>query len=105
MLWVGVQGDLAPLLKLQTGLENSLTAKGFPKETRPFAPHITLARVRGKFSLTDIQHLAAAVESARAQPKRELPVHLLSLMESILTAHGTLYTRRGRISLQPILAQ
>lgn len=105
VLWVGVQGDLAPLLKLQTGLEDSLAAKGFPKETRPFAPHITLARVRGKFSLTDIQHLAAAVESARAQPKRDLPVHLLSLMESILTAHGTLYTKRGRISLQPILAQ
>ena len=105
VLWAGVQGDLAPLLKLQTGLEESLAAKGFPKETRPFAPHITLARVRGKLSPTDIQHLAAAVESAKAQPKRELPVHRLSLMESTLTAHGALYARRGQISLQPTLAQ
>ena len=105
VLWAGVQGDLAPLLKLQTGLEGSLTARGFQKDTRPFAPHITLARVRGKLSPTDIQHLAAAMESARAHPRRDLPVHLLSLMESTLTAHGALYARRGQISLQPTLAQ
>ena len=105
VLWVGVQGDLAPLLKLQTRVEDSLTARGFPKECRPFAPHITLARVRGKLSPTGIQYLATAVESARAQPKRELPVHLLSLMESTLTARGALYTRRGQISLQLTLAQ
>ena len=78
VLWAGVQGDLAPLLKLQTRLEVSLAARGFPKETRPFSPHLTLARVRGKLSPTDMQHLAAAVESAQAQPKRELPVHRLS---------------------------
>ena len=105
VLWAGVQGDLAPLLKLQTMLEVSLAARGFPKETRPFSPHLTLARVRGKLSPTDMQHLAAAVESAQAQPKRELPVHRLSLMESTLAAHGALYTRRGQISLQPTLAQ
>ena len=105
VLWAGVQGDLAPLLMVQTRLEVSLAARGFPKETRPFTPHLTLARVRGKLSPTDMQHLAAAMESARAQPKQELRVHRLSLMESTLTAHGAVYTRRGRISLQPTLAQ
>ncbi|MCZ6788666.1 MAG: RNA 2',3'-cyclic phosphodiesterase [Chloroflexi bacterium] len=105
VLWAGVQGDLAPLLMVQTRLEESLAARGFPREGRPFSPHLTLARVRGKLSPADMHHLAATVESARAQPKRELHVHLLSLMESTLTAHGALYARRGQISLQPTLAQ
>ncbi|MCZ6614798.1 MAG: RNA 2',3'-cyclic phosphodiesterase [Chloroflexi bacterium] len=105
VLWAGVQGDLAPLLMVQTRLEESLAARGFPREGRPFSPHLTLARVRGKLSPADTHHLAAAVESARTHATQELPVHRLSLMESTLTAHGALYARRGQISLQPTLAQ
>ena len=105
VLWAGVQGDLAPLLMVQTRLEESLAARGFPKEGRPFSPHLTLARVRGKLSPADRQHLAAAVESARAQANQELPVQRLSLIESTLTPRGAVYTRRGQISLQPTLAR
>ena len=105
VLWAGVKGKLSPLLMVQTRLAKSLAARGFPKEARPFSPHLTLARVRGRLSPADMQHLAAAVESARAQPNQELPVHRLSLMESTLTTRGALYARRGQISLQPTLAQ
>ena len=105
VLWAGVQGNLNPLLMVQTRLEESLAARGFPKEGRSFSPHLTLARVRGKLSPADMQHLAAAVESARSQPNQELPVQRLSLMESTLTPRGALYARRGQILLQPTLAR
>ena len=105
VLWEGIQGDLAPLLMVQTRLEASLAARGFPTEGRTFSPHLTLARVRGKLSPADLQHLAAAVESARAQANQELPVHRLSLMESTLTPRGAVYARRGEILLQPTLAR
>lgn len=43
VLWVGVQ-DNAELLSLYAVIGNALGAVGFPIETRPYAPHITLAR-------------------------------------------------------------
>lgn len=43
VLWVGVR-DNSELLSLHVGIGNALGAAGFPLETRPYSPHITLAR-------------------------------------------------------------
>ena len=104
VLWVGVHGELDPLLLLQSRLEEALVARGFAKETRAFSPHLTLARTRGRFTPTARKHLTTAVESALAAVNQELPVGLLSLMESNLTSHGAIYTRRSQISLRSSLA-
>ncbi len=39
-----IGGELGKLFELQGLLENALEKRGFPKETRRFRPHITLAR-------------------------------------------------------------
>jgi 2'-5' RNA ligase len=44
VLWVGVDGGKA-LLSLQSSIESDLQALGFPKEERPYHPHLTIARV------------------------------------------------------------
>jgi 2'-5' RNA ligase len=43
VLWAGIATDDG-LLKLHAAIADALRAAGFPTETRPFAPHITLAR-------------------------------------------------------------
>ena len=44
VLWAGLDGDLAALEKLQQGVVKATALHGFPKEERPYRPHVTLAR-------------------------------------------------------------
>lgn len=104
VLWAGVQGEVEPLLQLQARLEETLADQGFLPETRPFSPHLTLARVRGRLSSWEHQHLTEAMEAARGITGVDMPVNRLSLMESTLTPGGAVYTRRGQIPLRFTLA-
>jgi 2'-5' RNA ligase len=53
ILWAGVGGDLASLNSLQQIVDISMADLGFPKETRAFHPHLTIARrYKGKSPLT-----------------------------------------------------
>jgi 2'-5' RNA ligase len=44
VFWAGVGGDLEALRRLQREVESRLAALGFAPESRPYTPHITLAR-------------------------------------------------------------
>ena len=46
VVWVGLAGERTRLLALQDALVDDLAARGFPREERPFAPHLTLARIK-----------------------------------------------------------
>ena len=48
VIWAGVQGDLDSVMKLQAGIETEMSALGLTPEKRPFTPHLTLGRVRGR---------------------------------------------------------
>jgi 2'-5' RNA ligase len=49
VVWAGLEGPGAQTLDALAGdLETSLEPLGFPREDRPFAPHLTLARVKAK---------------------------------------------------------
>jgi 2'-5' RNA ligase len=44
VVWVGVNGEMAALLQLQTSIVGSMQELGFPAENRVYHPHITLVR-------------------------------------------------------------
>ncbi len=46
VLWAGLEVGEARLGSLAESLAESLERRGFPRESRPFAPHLTLGRVR-----------------------------------------------------------
>ena len=46
VLWLGLRDDAGGLSRLQARLEDECERVGFPRETRPFKPHLTLARLR-----------------------------------------------------------
>jgi 2'-5' RNA ligase len=43
-LWLGPDSACLPLIQLQDGLWQVLAAAGWPRESRPFTPHLTLVR-------------------------------------------------------------
>ena len=46
VLWVGTGGGTEELLLLAERVEEALEEMGWPREDRPFAPHLTLSRIR-----------------------------------------------------------
>ncbi len=60
VVWVGLDspsGHLAELRQLAAGLDAALAPLGFEAESRPFSPHLTLARVgsgRGRRELSQV---------------------------------------------------
>lgn len=46
VLWAAVAGDVLRLEALARDVNRALSVVGFPPETRPFRPHLTLGRVR-----------------------------------------------------------
>lgn len=44
VLWIGVDGDMKALNALYFAVNYALERKGFPKDYRPYAPHITLGQ-------------------------------------------------------------
>jgi len=86
VLWAGLQGETAPLARLVADLAAALAAVGFPAEDRPFHPHVTLARARGRG--------ARSVEAALAGfPAEPFPwaVEELALFRSHLSPRGARY--------------
>lgn len=51
ILWCGIQGDIEKLRALQQVVESACAELGFPCEERPFAPHLTLGRIRSRRNL------------------------------------------------------
>lgn len=46
VIWIGLAEGAAPCSALAEGVDAALAGLGYPAETRPFAPHLTLARVK-----------------------------------------------------------
>jgi 2'-5' RNA ligase len=98
VLWVGVQSS-AQLNQLQEEIHSGLRQRGFDLETRPYTPHLTLARVRRERRGMDLQQLAAAMRAYRpAQTPVEF-VNSVALFETKLKAGGTVYNPLARAAL------
>ena len=55
---VGLDGDVAPVVELQSVVESVCAEHGFPPEGRRYLPHITLARARQPLPGSNRQRLA-----------------------------------------------
>ena len=100
VLWVGLNGDLAPLAQIQASVEEHCCALGLDPDRRPFTPHLTLGRVRRSLptSQRDLVHTALQAETnARSI---EWPVQEIHLIHSTLTPQGAIYRSLGAIPLQ-----
>ncbi len=98
--WVGISGEVDKLSQLQQHLESNLARLGFAPETRPFTPHLTLARLRNRASLDERQRLGQLIASTRFEATYTIKVDAISLMRSQLTREGAIYSRISSVKLK-----
>lgn len=92
VLWVGVEAP-SELGQLARCVERACEALGFVPEDRPFAPHLTLARLKVPRPQPS---LVALVESKRDLVLGHFEVSEYFLFESRLSPHGAQYRKVAR---------
>lgn len=90
VLWLGMNGDVERFLVFQKGLDQALLQIGFPREERPFRPHLTLGRIKTSKGLIG---LARALEKGEEYSAGRFIAAGLSLMQSELTPRSAIYTK------------
>jgi 2'-5' RNA ligase len=90
--WVGMRGEVDKLKVLQRSIDTSLNRIGFIPESRPFTPHLTLARVNKRVSAEERGRFGRLIVSTEfvAYP---VEVNSVSLMKSELSRTGAIYSR------------
>lgn len=99
VIWVGLQGDLEALNRLQKAIEGALVHLGFPKEERAFTPHLTLGRVRDTVTAQERPALGEATRKLTV-PQVEFTAEEIAVMRSDLQPTGAVYTRLAAIPLE-----
>jgi len=87
MLWAGV-GKCDALMRLQAKVEATVQRAGLPAEERKFAPHVTLARLRG----APMHRLERFVGENADFLSGPFPVDRFVLYSSFLSSSGAIYT-------------
>lgn len=90
VVWVGLEGETWRLMALQREVEGVLVELGFPREERPFRPHLTLGRVRSPGAR---QALVSRIRSMEQVQVGDLRVEALAQFRSELLPGGARYTR------------
>jgi 2'-5' RNA ligase len=90
VIWVGLAGEVARLRALQSTVADALEARGFAREARPFAPHLTLARI--KKPLSDAALAALARTQSEPAPDATWQADAISVMKSELVRPAARYT-------------
>jgi 2'-5' RNA ligase len=96
VVWAGVTEGAAEMIALVRRIDTVLVPLGFPRDERPFSPHVTLGRVRRperNLALTD------ALENAAAREFGQMRVPSASLMQSGLGPRGARYTELVSVRL------
>jgi len=100
VVWIGARGQIEIAARLAQKIDAACTALGFAREERPFAPHLTLGRVKREASPGERQQIGALIETAHIGDLAELRVERVSVMKSELKPGGSVYTRLAEIELQ-----
>ncbi len=101
VVWAGLSGDIEVLSRLATRVDVTLAELGYARESRPFVPHLTIARVRPEASRQARSELGAAVLAAALPEGLRFDTGAVSLMRSQLRPQGALYTRLSQTPLNP----
>jgi len=90
VLWLGMDGDVDTLIRLQKEVDAELQKYGFEKEDRTFRPHLTLARIKDPRGLIG---LAKIMEKRENYEAGSFSAAGLNLFKSDLTPKGAVYTK------------
>ena len=92
VIWVGLDKGAVESKALAEKIDEEVLKIGFQKETRPFAAHLTIGRVR---SPKNKEALKEKIASYSLQPTVHSPqlISSVALFQSTLTPKGAVYTK------------
>ncbi|MCX5833146.1 MAG: RNA 2',3'-cyclic phosphodiesterase [Deltaproteobacteria bacterium] len=96
VLWLGITGGDNSFMTLQKQIDDDLHGIGFPREERPFRPHLTLGRTKAH---RGIEGLSAVLEEFKDYRAGTFPAAGLTLYRSDLRPEGSIYTKLGYFPL------
>ncbi len=89
--WVGVTGDLDAVRDLQAAVTREMQGIGLRMGSRPFSPHVTLARIGRQATPSTRMGVARRFEAARLEALGAHTVDAVCLFESDLSPAGAVY--------------
>ena len=89
VVWVGVAAGADRLIVLAEALRRALRTRRVPCDDRPFAPHVTLARVRGSGRPPDLRPLSETFGGIALGGQ---PVTEMAVVKSVLGPSGPTHT-------------
>jgi len=92
VLWVGCQSE--PLATLAQSVDASLFAAGVQKDSRPFSPHLTIARANGHVDLREF------VQMHKGFSAGEFQADSFHLFKSTLLPTGALHSKLATFPLK-----
>lgn len=94
VIWMGIDEPSGELLRLHRALNKELEQRGFEVETRPFSPHLTLARVKAPLTPYEQQSLQSILTGKQQGivSSQEYQVRYVNVMKSELSRAGARYT-------------
>jgi 2'-5' RNA ligase len=92
VVWVGLHDPTSTLVRLRDAIETQVAPLGFPTETRPFRPHLTLGRVQRHASKAEVIEIGAVVFNSTVATIGEMTVSQVSYIKSDLRPSGSVYT-------------
>lgn len=95
VVWVGVEEGSEPLRRLQTPIEDRLTAIGFDPEDHDFTPHATIARMDHAGGKEEVQELLRT----KTPDLGTQTVEHVAVTESTLTESGPEYETVATVPL------
>jgi len=93
VLWMGIDEPSGNLQQLHRALNQELEQRKFTVETRPFSPHLTLARIKVSLKPDEqqrLRHLLVETKMTASSPAHR--VDQLCVMKSELLRSGARYT-------------
>ena len=87
VIWIGVQKGAEQMINLQGNVKNSFSRLGYKQESRKFHPHLTIGRVKFRFTNPKVFEKKYTSESFLVQS--------VVLFKSILEYSGPIYEKLG----------
>jgi len=98
VLFVHVEGQLDRLNALQKSIERTAVTLDYPPETRPYTPHLTLARIDRRAVRSEQRRTGEMAQEEKIK-SLDWEANSVSLIRSELKADGAVYTTLRHFSL------
>jgi 2'-5' RNA ligase len=94
VIWVGIEEASGTLKHLHHVLNLELEQRKFAIEKRPFAPHLTLARIKAPLQAEELQRLQRILAEPQQDliPHEDYQVEHINVMKSELSRAGAQYS-------------